>query len=54
MDNIAANREPYQQAYYAPAPTGFTRFMRTFLIWQIYRFFVINLQMFKLIVRSHQ
>lgn len=54
MDNIAANREPYQQAYYAPAPTGFTRFMRTFLIWQIYRFFVINIKMLKLIVRSHQ
>ena len=23
------NKEPYQQAYYPPAPTGFTRYMRT-------------------------
>ncbi len=47
------NREPYQPAYYAPAPTGFTRFMRTCLIWQFYRFIIINFKMLKLIGKSH-
>ncbi len=52
MDNVAI-REPYQQAYYAPSPTGFTCYMRICLLWQVYRFFVINIKMVKLIVRSH-
>ena len=43
MGNIT-NREPYQQAYYPPAPTGFTRFMRTCVLWQLYRFVAINYQ----------
>ncbi len=52
MGNIT-NREPYQQAYYPPKPTGLTRFMRTCLIWQFYRFVVINFKMLKLIAKSH-
>ncbi len=48
-----ANREPYQQAYYPPAPTGFTRRMRTSLLWQSMRFIVINFKMLKLILKSH-
>ena len=44
-----ANKEPYQQAYYPPLPTGFTRAMRTFVPWQVVRFVVINLKMLKLI-----
>jgi hypothetical protein len=52
MGNIT-NREPYQQAYYPPKPTGFTRFMRTCLVWQLYRFMVINIKMLKLIAKSH-
>lgn len=53
MPNKVTNKEPYQQAYYAPAPTGFTRYMRTSLIWQAIRFFVINLKILKLMARSH-
>ncbi|NBC47853.1 MAG: hypothetical protein GVY22_07665 [Gammaproteobacteria bacterium] len=56
-DNSAAskpkNKEPYQQAYYPPVPTGFTRFMRSNLVWQFWRFLVINLKIFKLMFRSH-
>ncbi|HEX8978525.1 MAG TPA: hypothetical protein VF811_02350 [Parasulfuritortus sp.] len=48
-----ANKEPYQQAYYPPAPTGFTRFMRTCVLWQIWRFIVINVKMLKLMANSH-
>jgi hypothetical protein len=53
MSNKPINREPYQQAYYPPAPTGFTRFMRTCLLWQAVRFMVINLKMLKLMAKSH-
>ena len=49
----ATNKEPYQQAYYPPKPTGTTIYMRRFLPWQIIRFIVINLKMMKLMARSH-
>ncbi len=52
MSNKALNREPYQQAYYPPAPTGFTRYMRTSLIWQAIRFMVINIKMLRLMSKS--
>lgn len=48
-----ANKEPYQQAYYPPVPTGFTRYMRGNLVWQLIRFIVINLKMLKLMRKSH-
>jgi hypothetical protein len=38
----------------ASVPTGFTRFLRTFLPWQAWRFVVINLKMLRLIRRSHR
>ena len=53
MSEINTNREPYQQTYYPPMPTGFTRFMRTCLIWQFWRFLVINWKMLKLLANSH-
>lgn len=48
-----ANKEPYQQAYYPPTPTGFTRYLRTSFLWQAYRFVAINLKMLKLMASSH-
>jgi len=50
----ATNKEPYQQAYYAPMPTGFTRHMRTSLPWQLWRFLVINFKIFRLLAKSHK
>jgi len=47
------NKEPYQQAYYPPTPTGWTRYMRTSLPWQAFRFLVINFKMLKLMSKSH-
>lgn len=47
------NREPYQQAYYPPEPTGFTRFMRTCILWQLVRFLRINAKIFRLLMKSH-
>jgi len=49
----ATNREPYQQAYYPPRPTGFTLAMRKFLPWQLVRFAVINAKMIRLMRNSH-
>lgn len=37
----------------APIPTRRTRWMRTFLPWQLVRFAVINLKMLRIIWRSH-
>lgn len=53
MPGKITNKEPYQQAYYPPSPTGFTRYMRTSLIWQGIRFFVINYKILKLMSKSH-
>lgn len=47
------NMEPYQQAFYPPKPTGVTRYLRTSLLWQCFRFFFINLKMLKLMAMSH-
>lgn len=47
------NKEPYQQAYYPPVPTGLTRHMRSNPIWQLWRFLVINLKILKLMFNSH-
>lgn len=53
MSQRITNREPYQQAYYPPSPTGLTRYMRTSLLWQTVRFVVINLKILKLMAKSH-
>ena len=42
------------EAFYAPRPTRFTVFLRTFLPWQVVRFAVINLKMLRIIARSHR
>lgn len=52
MSGKVTNREPYQQTYYPPTPTRFTRYMRNSLIWQLVRFVVINLKMLKLMMSS--
>lgn len=39
--------------YPAPRPRRRTRFLRTFLPWQIVRFFWVNLKMTAMILKSH-
>ena len=46
-------RRPYEPGSFAPVPTGWTRFLRTFLPWQIIRFAAINLRMLRMISKSH-
>jgi hypothetical protein len=54
MSGKITNREPYQQAYYPPSPSAFTCHMRKSLIWQLFRFLVINLKILVLMTRSHR
>ncbi|MBP7776181.1 MAG: hypothetical protein KA371_03555 [Acidobacteria bacterium] len=42
-----------EQQVYAPMPTRTTRWLRTFLPWQLVRFAVINIRMLRLIWRGH-
>ena len=37
------------QAFFATKPTAWTRFLRTFLPWQVVRFLIINLKMIRII-----
>jgi hypothetical protein len=43
-----------RSSYYATRPTGFTRFLRTNLLWQFFRFVLINLKMIRIIRLSHR
>jgi len=47
------DRRRHGAAAFATVPTGFTRFMRTFLPWQMWRFAMINLKMMSLMRKSH-
>ena len=46
-------RELRAQAAFATQPTPFTRFLRTCVPWQMWRFLVINLKMVRVIRKSH-
>ncbi|WP_295439285.1 hypothetical protein [uncultured Thiodictyon sp.] len=48
----AKNKEPYQQAYYPPVPTPFVKYMRTSLVWQFIRFWIINYKILRLLIKS--
>lgn len=39
---------------YATKPTAFTRWLRVLLVWQVFRFLVINLKMLRVIAKSHR
>jgi hypothetical protein len=44
--------QPYGQQFYAPAPTGLTKLMRTNIFVQLWRFFVLNIKILRM-VRKH-
>lgn len=47
-----SKRKPYEQNYYPPVPTRFTKWMRTSFLVQFFRFIVINIKML-VMVRKH-
>jgi hypothetical protein len=52
-DRDRASSPGVAEASMAAVPTRWTVFLRTFVPWQVVRFAVINLKMFRLIWRSH-
>ena len=46
-------RRPYEAGSFASVPTGWTRFLRTFIPWQLIRFAALNLRMVRMISKSH-
>ena len=50
----AAPKAQMKAAYYATRPTGWTRYLRTSLPWQLVRFVIINLKMIRIIGISHR
>jgi len=50
---ILCNQRPYEQAFFSAVPTDITKFFRTCVIWQAFRFVIINLKMFVVISKSH-
>ena len=43
----APDSKPHDQACYPPAPTKLTKYSRTSIFWQLYRFLVLNYKMLK-------
>lgn len=39
--------------YSAPRPTKFTLYMRSSLLWQLFRFIIVNIRMTIMITKSH-
>jgi len=44
---------PYSDQSFATEPTGMTKFLRTFHLLQIIRFFVLNLKIMRIVVGGH-
>ena len=53
MEEIEKNIRAYDQNFTTMVPTNFVRAMRTNLIWQFFRFVVINLKMLVVVRKSH-
>ena len=46
-------RSRQAQAFFATQPTALTRYLRTSIPWQMFRFLAINLKMVRIILKSH-
>lgn len=51
QNNHIPNR--YSEESYPPIPTAKTRFWRTCMIWQAWRFVVLNLKIMRIVVGGH-
>lgn len=45
-------RRPFEQSYYPPVPTNFTKFLRTNFLYQFLKFLILNIKMLRM-VRKH-
>jgi len=46
-------RKKYSEEYYPPMPTKGVIFMRNFVPYQIFRFFLLNYRIIKIVVKGH-
>lgn len=56
MENIKNEKAfvvPYSEQSFATVPTGWTKFKRTSILYQIVRFFVINIKILRIVVGGH-
>jgi hypothetical protein len=51
--HVPARRANQSPEFFATKPTRFTRFLRVFVPYQMWRFVVINLKMIRIISRGH-
>lgn len=51
-DEPHGERQPFEQSFYPPVPLPLTTAMRTNLIWQFFRFIILNIKMLRM-VRKH-
>ena len=43
----------YKDEAYPPVPTAATRFWRRCILWQMVRFFILNLKIMRIVVGGH-
>ena len=53
MKEIEKNIKPYDQNFTTMVPTDFVKRMRTNLLWQFFRFVIINVKMLIVVRKSH-
>lgn len=53
MDEIVKKNEQYTEESYPPMPTKSTLFWRRCVIWQAWRFLVLNVKILKIVVGGH-
>ena len=46
-------KDSYRPDKYCPNPTKLTRYLRVSVVWQMYRFLIVNMKMLKLMANSH-
>ena len=53
MANKRTQTEPYNQAAFATEPTKWTQFLRGCIIFQLFRFVILNLKVIRIVVGGH-
>lgn len=53
MANNIKKTNPYSEESYATEPTGWTKFWRTCILYQIVRFFVIGFKVIRIVAGGH-
>jgi len=53
MKNISKKNEPYSEESYPPMPTKSTLFWRRCMIWQAWRWLVLNIKILRIVAGGH-